>query len=243
MTANNEADKVIAKLFQNSQYGRFGMHPILYKTVIENINNIGKLKLENDIISMIELSDDIIIAQLLSHENTENTENTENNGVRGANVNVAIAAAITSYSRIEINKYKKIKGIKCLYSDTDSVILDRPLPDELIGKELGQMKQENEIDYGIFLGPKMYGYKIKNSDKEIVKIKGVMKNVKPSIAQLKELLYNGNNLMINQTYWKRDIINSTVLVAPNSKYKISISSNKRESIYDENDKLIFTKPK
>lgn len=67
------------------------------------------------------------------------------------NINVAIAAAITSYARIEINKYKHIPGITCLYSDTDSAITSAPLPTALVGPGLGQMKVVHQIEKGIFI--------------------------------------------------------------------------------------------
>jgi hypothetical protein len=42
-------------------------------------------------------------------------------------INVAIASAIASYSRIYINQFKSIPGNECYYSDTDSVVLAKPL--------------------------------------------------------------------------------------------------------------------
>jgi len=57
-------------------------------------------------------------------------------------------------------------------SDTDSVVLTKPLPNYLIGKGLGQMKLEHEITEGIFLRKKFY--RILNSDnQEIIKSSGL----------------------------------------------------------------------
>jgi hypothetical protein len=42
-----------------------------------------------------------------------------------------------------INDYKNIPGNPCIMSDTDSAVLPKPLPDYLVGKDLGQMKLEN----------------------------------------------------------------------------------------------------
>lgn len=64
---------------------------------------------------------------------------------------VHIAAAISSYARIIINEYKNIPGNPCIISDTDSVVLTKPLPEQLIGGELGQLKLEHEITEGIFI--------------------------------------------------------------------------------------------
>ena len=64
--------------------------------------------------------------------------------------NVAIAAAVTSYARIEMMKLKMLLiklGIKLFYTDTDSIFVDKELPNYLIGKEIGQLK--DELDGGV----------------------------------------------------------------------------------------------
>nr|YP_010192427.1 hypothetical protein LK379_mgp25 [Amanita sinensis]QZN08164.1 hypothetical protein [Amanita sinensis] len=77
---------------------------------------------------------------------------------------VGIASAVTSYSRIEMIKFKTYlmkHGIKLYYTDTDSIFIDGILPKELVGKELGQMKDELNgglIQKAYFLGIKKYGY-------------------------------------------------------------------------------------
>ena len=45
---------------------------------------------------------------------------------------------------------------KLYYSDTDSVFINQPLLDHLIGSGLGQFKLENIINKAIFLAPKVY---------------------------------------------------------------------------------------
>jgi hypothetical protein len=85
---------------------------------------------------------------------------------------VHIAAAISSYARLLINEYKNIPGNPCIMSDTDSVVLPKPLPDHLIGVELGQLKLEHVIEEGIFI--KKNFYYIKNSNNvEVIKASGV----------------------------------------------------------------------
>jgi hypothetical protein len=54
--------------------------------------------------------------------------------------NVAIAAAITSYARIHMMDLKLNYDV--CYSDTDSIFTTHPLPDHLIGPDLGQLKDE-----------------------------------------------------------------------------------------------------
>ena len=61
---------------------------------------------------------------------------------------MGIAAAVTSYSRIEMIKFKmeldKL-GINLYYTDTDSIFVDGELPQHLVGNELGLMKDELKV--------------------------------------------------------------------------------------------------
>jgi DNA polymerase elongation subunit (family B) len=74
--------------------------------------------------------------------------------------NVAIASAVTSYSRIIINSHKLTalnQGLQIYYSDTDSLVVDGPLPSHLLDNaELGKLKLEHKIREGIFPMPKVY---------------------------------------------------------------------------------------
>jgi hypothetical protein len=83
---------------------------------------------------------------------------------RNIKSNVAIAAAITSYARIEMMQLKMLLvklGINLYYTDTDSIFVDKDLPGYLIGNELGLLKDELKGGYikmAYFLGIKKYGY-------------------------------------------------------------------------------------
>jgi len=57
-------------------------------------------------------------------------------------------------------------------SDTDSIVLTKPLPEELVGKELGQMKLEYEIKKAIFIRKKLY-YILTPDDQVIIKASGI----------------------------------------------------------------------
>jgi hypothetical protein len=73
--------------------------------------------------------------------------------------NVAIAAAITSYARIHMMNLKLNNDV--CYSDTDSIFTTHPLPEYLVGPEIGQLKDELAgltIDKAYFIGAKQYGY-------------------------------------------------------------------------------------
>jgi len=65
---------------------------------------------------------------------------------------VQIAAAITAHARIYM--YPFLSRADCFYTDTDSVVLSSPLPEELISStELGKFKLEYRVREGIFIAP------------------------------------------------------------------------------------------
>ena len=61
-----------------------------------------------------------------------------------------------------------MENFSIYYSDTDSVDLDKPLPDKYVGVDLGQFKLEHIFDEAVFLSPKFY--RGKTSDYEYVKV-------------------------------------------------------------------------
>ena len=74
-----------------------------------------------------------------------------------AQTNVPIAATITAYSRMIINQYKldaMSLGLEVYYSDTDSLVVNGPLPPKYIDDtELGLLKLEHEIEEAYFVAP------------------------------------------------------------------------------------------
>jgi len=56
--------------------------------------------------------------------------------------------------------------------DTDSLVINGDLPSDLIGDEIGQFKLEHEIEFGIFIDPKVYFLKLSNG-KCVSKTKGL----------------------------------------------------------------------
>nr|GEX29955.1 DNA polymerase-like [Tanacetum cinerariifolium] len=66
-------------------------------------------------------------------------------------------AAIIASARIYMYPY--ISRDDCYYTDTDSVVLSQPFPEELISSLiLGMLKLEDQIVKGFFLAPKAYSY-------------------------------------------------------------------------------------
>ena len=85
------------------------------------------------------------------------------------------------------------------YSDTDSIYINKPLPEYLVSdKILGQMKLENVLTKGIFLAPKVY-YLITENNDVIYKVKGLSHNVELTLKDFENLLFKQSSLKKIQT--------------------------------------------
>ena len=73
-----------------------------------------------------------------------------------------------------------------IYSDTDSVILPKALDTKYIGRDLGQLKLENEIKRGYFIGKKLYCYE--NINNEIIKASAGINSNQLTIQDFEQLL-------------------------------------------------------
>lgn len=191
---------VVVKLLLNSLYGKFGMHmehtitEIISHDQIKDYIKYYKL-LFCEPLNKDENSDKFII----SYEKGINYEVLENSLKNGlitideykkfesntkydlslCNTAVHIAAAITAYARIEINKYKLMYQKYLLYSDTDSLLLTIPLESSLVSAtELGKFKLEGIYDKAYFIAAKCYSlFDYKNKEVKIV-MKGLSKDTK-----------------------------------------------------------------
>lgn len=73
--------------------------------------------------------------------------------------------------------YPYISRSDCYYTDTDSVILSEPLPDEKVSSsELGKFKLEYKVKEGILLAPKSYCLILEEGKKDIKVHKGATKS-------------------------------------------------------------------
>jgi hypothetical protein len=91
---------------------------------------------------------------------------------------VAIAAAITSYARIYMSNIKLDilkSGGSIYYMDTDSIVTDKPLREDLVGKDLGQFKLEFKVKEGYFISSKTYCL-VLNDGSTVIKTKGLFSN-------------------------------------------------------------------
>lgn len=165
--SGNDALSYVYKTLMNSLYGRFGINPIGTITEVCDYEDEERRKLfirKTNMISSYELSDSKYI--ITYHSNTESDywDPPKNSAIQ-------LAAAITAYARIYMYPYTSRED--CYYTDTDSVVLSKPLPEELISSSiLGLFKLEDRIVQGYFLAPKAYYY-IDEKGKNTVKYKGI----------------------------------------------------------------------
>ena len=225
----NSSAYALSKLMLNSLYGRFGMNPY------QDVNAIVSPE------QTIELSKNNKINDVLPLENGKELINQTPINVDDFNsqtqCSVAIASAITSGARVHMSYLKNLDGYTLYYSDTDSIDLDKPLPDTFVGPDLGQMKLEHIFIEAVYLGPKMYGAITKKD--VIVKIKGLKNPV--SFEQLLSLLKKGAILTSPNQKWYKNMSKSYIQIKDEI-YTLSLSESKRQLIYDGNNNSIDTKP-
>lgn len=224
----------IAKIIMNSLYGRFGMTDNFDKILIINKNEFDKYS--ESITESIILNNKILIK--IKNNDINNTLNNGSN-----NVNIAVASSITAYARIHMSQFKNNDNYKLFYTDTDSIYINKQLPNELVSNiELGKMKLEHVIDKAIFLAPKVYGFMTK--DQEIIKIKGLKQETinKLSLCSLEELLYKNVSIDLNQEKWFKNYREGTITIKEQL-YNLKITDNKRILVYNNIfNKLVNTTP-
>ena len=122
-----------------------------------------------------------------------------------AQTNVPIAAAVTAYSRMIINDQKLqaiAEGLELYYSDTDSLVVNGPLPSNLIhDTELGLLKLEHKIREGYFVAPKIYWFETEEGE-IITRCKGYPGNL---TREQITALYEGKSLDLLVQKWSRSI--------------------------------------
>jgi len=231
---------LIAKLLLNSLYGRFGMVDTFPN--IDIIDNSDFVKFEakflDDIMDFVPLDNKVMVI----YRSNQKDINTLLDGHKEThNVSIAIASAITAYSRIHMSQFKNNSEYNLYYSDTDSIYIDKALQDDLVNsKILGKMKLENVITKAIFLAPKVY-YLETEDGKVIYKVKGLSHEIELTKNDFENLLCKDAFLEKLQTKWKKHIEEGNISVI-DQLYTLQVTDNKRKLIYNENNKLIGSNP-
>nr|GEZ71687.1 DNA polymerase-like [Tanacetum cinerariifolium] len=137
--AGHIAVSYVYMILINSLYGTFGINPLSSKTLIGDENDLKR----------VEQKEHFQDAELLG-EDTFVMSFKENIGVSPldqwkppSNSTVQLAAAIIASVRTYMYPY--ISRDDCYYTDTDSVVLSQPLPEELISSSI--------LDMSIFTEP------------------------------------------------------------------------------------------
>ena len=140
---------IIAKLLLNSLYGRFGMKPeaeisaIIPKRELDTFNKDPDIEIRE----AVTLGSNVLIKYVNKGAGAKTLDN----------ISVAIASAITAYSRILMVPFiiENADNICCI--DTDGIKVTKPLDSTAIGPGLGAMKYEGEFTEAVFVAPKVYG--------------------------------------------------------------------------------------
>lgn len=120
------------------------------------------------------------------------------------NTNIAIAAGITAYSRINMSQFKNNPNINLYYTDTDSIYVDEDSELDLTlidNKILGKLKLEYICKKAIFLSPKVYCLQLE-SDELIYKVKGLKHKVELTMNDFEQLLYKDSILKKLKIKWE-----------------------------------------
>lgn len=212
----------------------------LKKTANDSVQR-ATAKLSNNKV-LVKYSDKIPYnIKKLYKENQLNLTSSENNKLsktqlkeldffkkRGVPSAVHIASAIAAYARILINEYKNISDNPCIMSDTDSVVLPYPLSEELVGKELGQLKLEYNVKKAIFIRKKLY-YILTQDNQEVIKASGIDSS-KLNYKLFLDLL-NGKSITVERTYF-RVVWKDLILNLENSKIVVRGLTDKLKTLDD-----------
>lgn len=131
----------------------------------------------------------------------------------------------------------------CYYTDTDSIVIKSPLPDEDVSSTvLGKFKLEKNIPKGIFLAPKAYYVYPSEGEEEIIKHKGAGKAM--ADREWYESVLDDPELKRTYTYEKEFHRNWGELLVQYKEFHItmSLNSKKRVHIHNSEGRLVGTKP-
>jgi len=249
---NNEGKRFLSKLMLNSLSGRFGLkynnikikfvtssqakelslkYQILENIIIDEENDLELIKYTLEPSDVLKDIDQKSYLDLISKKNNTNEDFISRS--------LPISAMITSYAMIYMHKFLNIPGNECYYSDTDSVILQKPLDSKYVGNDLGQFKYKGKIKKGYFISPKLYCLVSENGEK-VIKSKGI-ESKELNENDFIDMLYGITIKKKNIYKFNRDL-NKLTINYNKSNYIIKPENLKRESIYNNYNLIVNTKP-
>lgn len=199
----NKEEKFLYKLMLNGLYGYLGRYPILNKSEIVNYEESIKISTYYEINKYLHLKENkclINYEKKLKNKLSSNVlelfiDNEYKNKKSFEKVysNIAITSAITSYARIHMLNFINFKDL--YYSDTDSIITNKPLNNKYISSNIGDFKLEAHIKELIILNNKVYAY-IDYNNNVIIKSAGIPINLL-SYKDFKEIYFDNKYKIIN----------------------------------------------
>lgn len=217
---------IFAKLLMNSTFGRLAMS--IHRTSVKLIemNKFDYYKKNYNIRMARELNINNNIYYWIEILNTYNY----------LNINIAVAAMITSLARCHL--FNLIKSYDTYYCDTDSIVIKDNINIKNIGKNLGQLKILYKIKKGIFISPKLYY--IDTGENIIIKAKGLsQENLNLSEKDFEQLLIESGNIKLKQSRWDR----SSKIGIKIKKFEYNLKNNiSKIKIFDKEGKIIAYEP-
>ena len=226
----------IAKLIINSLAGKFGTDPVSDRHAIIESSKAKYYEDKYTITNVIDLGNN---KELISYFSPNSTTK-ESNKPSSKNTSIAIALAITAYSRIQMAHLKKIaqeSGLTIYYMDTDCIAISGDFDPNYIGTELGKLKLEHVFNEVVYLAPKVYAGK--TDSYEYVKIKGAKNSI--SLNEMKKALFKNEILNINHFKNYKNVGKGYIEVK-NEIYTLMLTDNKRKLIFSKDNKFINTVP-
>ena len=253
VNASNSVRKAISKSLLNNLLGRFGINLEKYHTDIvdeEGFNNISIVREVKGVTNIGNMNlvsysssidyDNINKLDLDINEVLKHNKDSEMKGQSATSV--VISAAVTAYARIIMCKHKidiLNRGGELYYSDTDSIVTNIELPDDLVStSELGKFKLEHKVKQGIFISGKTYCL-ITQDDKFIKRAKGVDTETL-SYNDYVNLL-NKNNVAVFKKNSIKDYTAGSVKIETLDVMLNADSYEKRTKLY-ANENWVNTKP-
>lgn len=229
---------LIYKLIMNSLYGRFGVNPESTGTALCNRKEYEQWLRKESFLSADQVSEDFFLIHYKTQAYSLDHEEWKAPKISA----VHLSAAITAYSRIYMYPY--ISRADCYYTDTDSIVVGNPLPEEMVSStKLGLFKLEHKIWRGIFLAPKSYCLMVEGEEGKIIRYKGPAKDLISS--DWFHLLYDNPSLTMELSLETNFSIDWTNLSIGKKKKEIRLGiqkSRKRDKVFDETGRWVSTRP-
>ena len=210
VNASSKAIVFIVKLILNSLYGKFGMHEPNTECRLVSQNEFDIINRKHHVLhytllpgghSYLVEFESLPMRGAYDDEVSYIEDIVSKRRYKGKrHCSIGISAAIAAEGWIYMQKISQ--DLKVYYLDTDSLVLDKPLPKDLVNNSIGKFKLENKIKEGYFVKGKFYWF-LNEHGKEIIKSAGLKSNLLCKDHFLD--LYHGKSIKINTTKLSRDI--------------------------------------